>query len=283
MTARSVSRAGSFFAVRSVGPALMLAAASQAFGQFGEPGATSVRERIVGELKAATGTPDPAAGDMIGAFFDSDKLCGRFVFTGTTVTRNVNILIYGDLASTSGTKEGPSRNQRVTFKFYDASSNQTLPVSVLGRPGGEVFNYTYQGTEVPPIPIELPGLDLTPSRDLDFRIGDSGNGGNGGGNGGSTNRYDIDGDGKVTQKDAALILRQVSGGNTTAPSSRSVTTTTGTTTTGTGTTGTGTTGTGTNTTGTNTTATTTGASMDVNRDQRIDVNDAIEVLRNKGL
>jgi hypothetical protein len=261
--------------------------AAPAHAQIAEPGPTTVRERIIGQLVALTGTPEPAAGDMIGAFYDTDKVCGRFVFTGTTVTRDVNILIYGDLTTTAGTKEGPSRNQRVTFKFYDASANTTFPVTVLSKPGGEVFNYTYQGTDVPPIPIDLPGLDLTPSRDLDFRIGDSGNGGNGGNGGGSTvNRYDIDGDGKVTSTDAALILRQVSGGNVAAPSTRTTTTTSTTstgTTTGTGTTAT-TTGTTATTTGTTTatTATTTGASMDVNRDQRIDVNDAIEVLRNKG-
>lgn len=261
---------------QTVAIAISLFAAAPALAQISEPGATSVRERLIGQLLAATGTPDPAAGDMIGAFYDTDKVCGRFVFTGTTVTRDVNILIYGDLTTTSGTKEGASRNQRVTFKFYDASANTTLPVTVLSKPGGEAFNYTYQGTEVPPIPIELPGLDLTPSRDFDFRIGDSGNGGNGGNGGNNTNRYDIDGDGKITSKDASLILRQISGGNVFAPST-AVVATTPTTTTGTS----STTGTNTNT-NTNTAAATTGASMDVNRDQRIDVNDAIEVLRNKG-
>ncbi len=245
-------------------------------GQITEPGPTTVRERIIGQLVALTGTPEPAAGDMLGAFFDTDKVCGRFVFTGTTVSRNVSILIYGDLTTTSGVKEGPSRNQRVTFKFFDASSNQTLAVQVLSKPGGEVFNYTYQGTEVPPLPIELPGLDLTPSRDLDFRIGDSGGDGGGNGGGGTTNRYDIDGDGKVTSADAALILRQVSGGNVAAPSTRTAaaTTTTAGTTAGTGTTAA--------TTDTTAAASTAVVSMDVNRDQRIDVNDAIEVMRNKG-
>ncbi len=256
-----------------------------ATGQISEPGQTTVRERIVGQVVAAANTPEPAAGDMIGAFFDTNKVCGRFVFTGTTVSRNFNILIYGDVASTSTVKEGPSRNQRVTFQFYDASANALLPMTVLTKPGGEVFNYTYQGAEVPPIPIELPGLDLTPSRDLDLRIGSSGgDGGGGDGGGGNTNRYDINGDGKVTIEDASLILRQVSGGNVSAPSAR-IRTSTGTGAEATGTTaGTGTTTGTTSGTGTqNATAETTGASMDVNRDQRIDVNDAIEVLRNKSL
>lgn len=264
--------------------------APAALGQISEPGPTTVRERIIGQVVAAANTPEPAAGDMIGAFFDSNKVAGRFVFTGTTVSRNFNILIYGDVASTPAVKEGPSRNQRVTFQFFDASANTLLPMTVLTKPGGEVFNYTYQGTEVPPIPIELPGLDLTPSRDLDLRIGSSGGGGgDGGGNGGTTNRYDINGDGKVTIEDASLILRQVSGGSPTAPSARTGAQT-GTQATGTAAaTGTGSaagTGSGSGSgTGTQSTAAaaTAGASMDVNRDQRIDVNDAIEVLRNKSL
>lgn len=277
-------------AVVGLGAAAAFVFAPTAAGQISEPGQTTVRERIVGQVLAAANTPEPAAGDMIGAFFDTNRVCGRFVFTGTTVSRNFNILIYGDVAGTSGVKEGPSRNQRVTFQFYDASANTLLPMTVLTRPGGEVFNYTYQGTDVPPIPIDLPGLDLTPSRDLDLRIGTSGGGGGGDGGGGSpTNRYDINGDGKVTIEDASLILRQVSGGNVSAPSTRTATQTgvqatvqasgTGT---GTGTAGTGTgNGTGTGTGTQNTAAAATGASMDVNRDQRIDVNDAIEVLRNK--
>lgn len=259
------------------GMALALGGAAQA--QISEPGPTSVRERITGTLLAATGTPDPAAGDMIGAFFGSDQVSGRFVFAGTTVSRDFNILIFGDLASTAAIKEGPTRNQRVTFKFYDASANALLPMTVLSRPSGETFNYTYQGTEVPPIPIDLPGLDLTPSREFDLRIGES-SGGNGNGNGNQAGRYDINGDGKVTMEDAALILRQISGGNISAPSASTATAQS---TTSTGTTGTsGTASTGQTSTST-TTQTTTGASMDVNRDQRIDFNDAIEVIRNKGL
>ncbi|MFM9958163.1 MAG: hypothetical protein ACKVZJ_08795 [Phycisphaerales bacterium] len=259
----------------------ILGSSSAAFGQIAEPGQTTVRERIIGQLVAATGTPEPAAGDMIGAFFDTSRVCGRFVFTGTTVSRNFNILIFGDVAGTPTVKEGPTRNQRVTFQFYDASANTLFPITVLTRPAGEVFNYTYQGQEVPPIPIDLPGLDLTPSRELDMRIGSSGGGGgDGNGNGGTTNRYDINGDGKVTIEDSALILRQVSGGNLSAPSSRTAVQTGTQATAQAGGTGTGTTQAGTGT-GTAQAATTTGASMDVNRDQRIDVNDAIEVLRNK--
>lgn len=255
---------------------IVLALTGAAQAQISEPGPTSVRERITGTMLAATGTPDPAAGDMIGAFFGSDQVCGRFVFSGTTVSRDFNILIYGDLASTAAIKEGPTRNQRVTFKFYDASANALLPMTVLSRPGGENFNFTYQGTEVPPIPIDLPGLDLTPSRAYDLRIGES-SGGNGNGNGTPAARYDINGDGKVTIEDAALILRQISGGNMTAPSASTAAAQSST---ATGTTGTGSTGQSSTTT---TTQATTGASMDVNRDQRIDFNDAIEVIRNKGL
>jgi len=259
--------------------ALFLAAlAGGAQAQISEPGPTSVKERITGTLLAQTGTPDPVAGDMIGAFFGNDQVCGRFVFSGTTPSRDFNILLFGDLASTPAVKEGPTRNQKVTFKFYDASANTTLPMTVLSRPGGETFNFTYQGTEVPPLPIDLPGLDITPSREFDLRIGES-SGNSGNGNGTPAARYDINGDGRVTIEDAALILRQISGGTVTAPSA-STASAAAQSTSSTGTTGTASTGQSSTTT---TTQATTGASMDVNRDQRIDFNDAIEVMRNKGL
>lgn len=258
----------------------VLALAPAALAQFAEPSPTSFKEKIVGQVVALTGTPDPAAGDMIGAFYDTNKLCGRFVFTGTATTRAFDITLNGDVASTAAVKEGPTRGQRVTFQFYDASANTTLPMTVLTT-AGEVFNLTFQGADVPPIPVPI---DLTPSRDFNLRIGSTSGGGdgNGNGNGNNTNRYDVNADGKIDQMDAAVILRAVTGGNAQAPSTRTstnTTVTTNTTTQGTGATSTTTGSSG--TTASTQTTTTTAPSLDVNRDGRVDVNDAIEVIRNK--
>lgn len=260
----------------------VLALAPAALAQFAEPSPTSFKEKIVGQVVALTGTPDPAAGDMIGAFYDTNKLCGRFVFTGTATTRAFDITLNGDVASTAAVKEGPTRGQRVTFQFYDASANTTLPMTVLTT-AGEVFNLTFQGADVPPIPVPI---DLTPSRDFNLRIGSTSGGGdgNGNGNGNNTNRYDIDGNGKVDHKDAAYILRISVAVNVQPPSAAQPTTAQS--------------GTGVQasqqTEGTNAPATNdlvrladepdvalSVSKMDVNRDGRVDVNDAIEVIRNK--
>lgn len=260
------------FAVSVAACAGVFAIAGRAGAQFAEPSLTSVRERIVGQLIAVTGTPEPAAGDMIGAFYDSTKLCGRFVFTGTTVTRNFSIELNGDVTTTAGIKEGPSKDQRLTFKFYDASANAELPMTVLTK-AGEAFNLTFQGTTIVPLPIPLPGLDLVPSRDFDLKIGASGgSGGDGDGSGSGKNKYDINADGRVTIEDSALILKQITGGSVAPPSTRATQSTVQ---------ATGLTGTGTSNTDTAAAAATAAPSMDVNGDQRVDVNDAIEVLRNK--
>lgn len=191
------------------GPATLtaLAIATPAFAQFGVPSTTSVRERITGQFVESTGAPTPAAGDQFGAFYGNEPV-GRFVVE-TDGNRDFELIIYGDDPDTS-LVEGPRRNQRVTFKFYDASSNQVIDLDVLNT-SGELFNFSYQGEDIPPLPVPLPGLDLTPTRNLDLRVAGSDGGGSGGGSTDPGVKYDVDGNGKITIDDAAQILRLVSG------------------------------------------------------------------------
>lgn len=184
-----------------------LAAASPALAQFNVPATTSVKERIAGTFVESTGAPTPAAGDQIAAFY-ANEVVGRFVVE-TDANREFELIVYGDDPDTA-LVEGPRRNQRVTFKYYDASSNQTIDLDVLNT-GGEVFNFSYQGEDVPPLPVPLPGLDLTPTRNLDLRVAGSDGGSGGDGTTDPGVKYDVDADGKITIEDAAQILRLVSG------------------------------------------------------------------------
>jgi hypothetical protein len=184
-----------------------LAPAAPALAQFGVPSTTDVKERIAGTFVEATGAPTPAAGDQIAAFYGGEVV-GRFVVE-TDANREFEVIVYGDDPDTS-LVEGPRRNQRVTFKYYDASSNQTIDLEVLNT-SGELFNFSYQGEEVPPLPVPLPGLDLTPTRNLDLRVAGSDGGGSGGDDDDPGVKYDVDADGKITTEDAAQILRILSG------------------------------------------------------------------------
>lgn len=216
-----------------------LAAASPAQAQFGVPSTTDVKERITGTFVEATGAPTPAAGDQFAAFF-GNEVVGRFVVS-TDADREFELVIYGDDPDTA-LVEGPRRNQRVSFKYYDASSNQTVDLEVLNA-SGELFNFSYQGEEVPPLPVPLPGLDLTPTRNLDLRVAGSDGGSGGGGSEDPGVKYDIDGNGKITTEDAAQILRIVGGSSVVTADIR--------------------------------------RRADVNGDGRVTTADAIEVLRNR--
>jgi len=187
--------------------------AQQARAQFGVPSPTNVKERITGEFVATTGSPTPEAGDQIGAFFGT-QVIGRFVFEEDS-GRNFEILLFGD-EPTTATVEGPRKGQPVQFRFFDSSANQTIDLEVLNN-RGERFNFNFQGEEVPPLPINLPGLDLTPTRGFDLRVAgtDGGNGGGGGTDSGV--RYDVNNDGKINNDDVVIILRLVSGGTSIVP------------------------------------------------------------------
>lgn len=188
--------------------ALLWCGASAALAQFGTPGSTNFRERIVGEVSGGGITIE--AGDQVGAFFE-DEIVGVFTFNSDSAAFEVTL--FGDNPATEAV-EGPGRGQRVTFRYFDSSTNQTLDMTVLNQQG-EAFNFTFQGVEV----FEVPGLpiDLTPTRNFDLRIGEvSGGGGNGGGNNGGGvaqpgGGSDINGDDVIDVRDAAIVLRCMGG------------------------------------------------------------------------
>jgi len=191
----------------------LIAGAHRAHAQFGVPSPTNVKERITGEFVASTGAPTPEAGDQIGAFFGT-QVIGRFVFEADS-GRDFEILLFGDEPTTAAV-EGPRKGQVVQFRFFDSSANQSIDLEVLNN-RGERFNFNFQGEEVPPLPINLPGLDLTPTRGFDLRVAGSDGGNGGGGDGDSGIRYDVNNDGKVNNDDVVIILRLVSGGTTAVP------------------------------------------------------------------
>lgn len=180
-----------------------------AMAQFDVPSSTAVRERISGQLLSAAGAPAPESGDQIGAFV-GNQVVGLFTFSGEVTTREFNILIYGDLTSTTDSVEGAKRNEAVAFRFFDVSANTERTDVIVETPNGERFNYRYAGEEVPPILDDLPiPIDLTPSRTLNLRVGVTTGGG--GGDNDPLNKFDVDGNGKIEVADAAMVLRIVTG------------------------------------------------------------------------
>lgn len=203
-------------ALHAILAAALLLPAAHAIAQFGEPGASPVREKVVGQVivdESDDSAVVPEAGDQIGAFYE-DQLVGKFTFSGDTSTFDFSITIFGDNPETQDNTEGAVFGEFVSFKFFDSSTNVTLEMTAVNL-NGEDSNYIYQGEEVPPLPIELPGLDITPTQNLDLRIlgedESGGGGGNGDGDGSAGPDLDVNGDGKVDDFDVAAVLTVVSG------------------------------------------------------------------------
>lgn len=193
--------------LRTLVGAAVLMFTAPALGQFSAPGSTLVREKIVGSIIEGTTTITPASGDQIAAFAKK-QVVGLFAYDSDDPS--FSIVVYGDNPATEEV-DGAKQNENITFKFFDDSTNTEIDLQVVNS-AGETVNLQYKGQELPP--IELPGLDLTPTRVFDLRAGSSGGeggGGGGGGGGGSGVDYDVDGDGKVTIEDAAMVLRIVVG------------------------------------------------------------------------
>ncbi len=204
--------------------AAVATAAPVAAQPFDPPAQTNVRERIAGSLLSAPGAPAPAAGDQLLAFFN-DTLIGVYTFTSDQEDpRAFELLLIGDDPNTEAV-EGPTRGQPVQLRFFDASTNFVRTDVAALNEDGEVFNLTFQGQEVIAItdpdgnPLPIP-IDLTPRRTLDAVLGKSASGSGGGGGAPSTGSpgagtggasFDVDGDGKVTRRDAAVVLRLVIG------------------------------------------------------------------------
>lgn len=212
--------------------------ASPALAQFGVPASTNVKEKLVGKLLSAAGAPTPASSDQIGVFF-KDKLVGAFTFSDTKT--DFSLVIYGD-DPTSAAVEGPKAGEKVEFRFFDQSVNASRTDLRVENVDGEAFSYKYAG-EQSTIPDGLPiPIDLTPTRNLNLRVGVTDTGG--GGTGDTGDKYDVDGNGTVDEADVAMVLRMVIGAKRGLSDDEL-------------------------------------AAADVNDDSKVDTNDAIAVMRNR--
>lgn len=192
--------------VMMAGGAAAMAGASAAYGQFGTPGSTQVREKIVGKLLSAEGAPTPASNDQLGVFF-KNSLVGAYTFPDTKT--DFSVTIFGDDLTTTAV-EGPKTGEKVEFRFFDSSANATRTDLRVENLDGEAFNYRYAG-EVAALPGGLPiPIDLTPTRSLNVRVGVTETPGTGG-PGDDREKYDVDGNGKIDTADAAMVLRMVIG------------------------------------------------------------------------
>lgn len=174
---------------------------------------TNVQERLAGQLLSADGAPAPEPGDQIGAFF-GELVIGVYDFTSAQADPRTFSIEVNGADDAFPDQPGPAVGQSITFQFFDSSRNLIDPNVEAVNDAGESVNVTFQGTLVPNIP-GLP-IDLTPSRDLDLRLlgeAEPGPGGGDGGGGGQTptGNPDVDGDGRVTRTDAAMVLRVVVG------------------------------------------------------------------------
>lgn len=195
---------------RLVAPVIMLGLpAAPAAAEFGVPGSTPIQEKVVGALVSAEGDPTPEAGDQIGAFVD-EQLVGVFSYTSSEPA--FAVLVFGDNPETADIVEGAKLGQKVTFRFFDSSTDKELPLSPVNAQG-ELSNYLFAGSELVDLPVPLPGLDLVPTRQLNLAFSQSTGGGDGGAGDGETVDYDVNQDGKVDNLDAAEILHIVIGGS----------------------------------------------------------------------
>ena len=195
-------------------------AAWPAAGQFNDSlPSTEIVWILGGDLIRAEGAPPIQAGDQIGAFSEG-RLVGRIELSEARAAAGTyaELRVFGDDPDTSE-QEGPPPNGVVTFGYFDASTNTTITDVRAVNDDGEPVNLAYQGGERVPFPFPIPGLPDAPSATVDLRIGvagdDDGGGGDGGGGGGGQipeGDPDVDGDGEITRKDAALVLRVVVGG-----------------------------------------------------------------------
>ncbi|MFI4855420.1 MAG: dockerin type I repeat-containing protein [Phycisphaerales bacterium JB065] len=194
--------------------------APSASAQFVGGGGTNIRERVAGVLHLASDAPVPVDGDQIAVFYDGVAVSDVFQFTVESAeSLEFSVIVYGDDPSTEE-KEGPAVGDAVEFRYYRASTNVVYRRLATLNQSGEGFNYRFAGQEVPDFVGDLPfPIDLIPTAPLDLRLtGDPENsggsaGGDGDGDGGENSEpdYDVNGDGVINVRDAAEILRLMSG------------------------------------------------------------------------
>lgn len=171
---------------------------------------------ISGDLVRAEGAPPIEAEDEVAAFFGDIQL-GHAVLSAADAASGTypRFKVYGDNPNTSAV-EGPAAGEVITFRYYDASTNTVYTDVRALNDGNEPVNYQWNGSEVIPLPIDL-GIPLNETDEVTLRIGTGTGDDNSGGGGGSgqlpSGNPDVNGDGRVTKEDAALVLRVVVGGS----------------------------------------------------------------------
>ena len=139
--------------------------------------------------------------------------------TDSAESLEFSFVVYGDEPDTEEV-DGPAIGDGVEFRFFRASTNTVYRRLGTLNASGESFNYQFNGITVPDFVGGFPfPIDLIPTAPLDLRLtgdpdesGGSVGGGDGGGDGGpGPPDYDVNGDGEVTIRDAAEILRLMSG------------------------------------------------------------------------
>lgn len=195
--------------------------APSASAQFVGGGGTNIRERVAGVLRLSSDAPIPVDGDQIAVFYEGAVVSDVFQFTVESAeSLEFSVIVFGDDPLTEE-QEGPGVGDAVEFRFYRASTNVVYRRLATLNQSGEAFNYRFAGQQVPDFVGDLPfPIDLIPTAPLDLRltgnVEDSGGsaGGDGDGDGGGESPgpdYDVNGDGVINVRDAAEILRLMSG------------------------------------------------------------------------
>lgn len=181
--------------------------------------ATNILERLGGQLLSAPGAPTPEPGDQVAAFFD-DQILGSFTFVSTQSDPLAwEMIIFGDNPDTPNTIEGPAAaangvpGDRITFRFFDAGTNTIRTDVAPVNAQGEVITVTFQGALTIQLPIDIPGappLPGIPGPDppFDLTLGIAApNPVPSTPNGPSGASRDVNGDGRINKRDAAIVMR----------------------------------------------------------------------------
>ncbi len=208
-----------FRGLRFAAIAIALILSPQVSAQFSPAGSTGARERVAGTLRLSSDAPVPIDGDQLAAFVNGEVVSEVFQFDAESAeSLQFSFVVYGDDPQTEEV-EGPAIGDGVEFRYYRASTNTVYRRLGTVNQGGESFNYQFNGIQVPDFVDGFPfPIDLIPTAPLDLRLtgdpedsgGSVGGGGDGDGGPGPPD-YDVNGDGEVTIRDAAEILRLMSG------------------------------------------------------------------------
>lgn len=186
---------------------LLVAFAPEAWAQFSEPAQTIVRWRLTGEVLSEGNAPAPQAGDQVVAVFNGEVI-GLFRFTsGQSRPREFTMIVYGN-DPTTPEKDGPDFNDQIFFRFFESSTGQERADIVAVNFNGATRVVRYQGADLSefldfPLPLDF----VTPAEDIILvlgREGDSGDGDTG-------PSFDVNGDGVIDKRDAAMVLRIITG------------------------------------------------------------------------